>query len=99
MSNKQKFHFSFIISICHILANTLFCVACLAADEILDDVCKEKQISDEEFLAISSDEENDKTCYPSECIVEDWNQGKVERNKSKETLKQGYVIPQLLFSY
>ena len=71
----------------------------MVADDAFVDVCKEKQISDEEFLTNISDKENDKTRCPSECVVEDWDRGKEKGNESKESPKQGYFTTQLAFPF
>ena len=84
---------------CHILANTLFYGACLPVDNIFADVYKVEHLSDEEILASISDEENDNTCYPSECVVEHWNQVKETRNEKKDKSKQGHCTPQLVSPY
>ena len=68
----------------------------MPVDDIFADVCKEEQISDEEILASSSDEANDKTSYPRECLLEAWNKRKEKKIGSKETPEQGHFIPQLV---
>ena len=69
-------------------------------DDIFVDLCKEEQISDEEFHTSSYDDENkEKTCYPSECAVEEWNQGKEKRGENKETSKQGHFTLQFVSPY
>ena len=93
MYNWLPFQFFFIISICRSQATTLFCVPCLPVDDVFAYVCKEEQISDEEILASSSDEENDKTSCPSDRLLEAWNQRKEKRIGSQETPKQGCFTP------
>lgn len=54
--------------------------------------CKEEEISDEEFIANSSDEENrDRTFYPSECELNEWKQGEWKSSVTREELEQGEV--------
>ena len=58
---------------------------------------KEEEMSDCEFIESSCDEENeDRTWYSSESVVENWKQVEEKRNEYKESLSQGHCLPQLL---
>ena len=61
--------------------------------------CKEEQISDDEFLASSDEVNNEKTWYPSDCVLEECNESKEKRNESKEASKKGHCKPQLMSAY
>ena len=55
--------------------------------------CKEEQFSDEEFGASISVVENiDKAWYPSECLLENWNEADELAYSSKEEFKQGHYL-------
>jgi len=64
----------------------------LEQDNTFFDGCKEEQISDEEFLANTSDEENEKNPYPHDYIVEDWSPRKDKSIGKKETSKQDLSV-------
>ena len=72
----------------------LFDVVDLSEDQLVGIwQCKEEQVSDEEFPAGIDEVNNERTCYPNECSLDEWNQRKGKRNESKETLKQGLCKP------
>ena len=52
-------------------------------------------MSDEELMASTSDEENeDKTWYPVEYVLEEWSPGKGKRNERQEKLTHGNFTSQ-----
>ena len=66
----------------------------LPVDQEFLDFCKEEQISDEEFVASTSNKESgDVDLYSTESELEDLAQGEEVKNSSKENFKQGSYIP------
>ena len=54
-------------------------------------------MSDIDVIESNCDEENEEwTWYPSESVLEEWNQGKDIRNEHKKSLKEGHCLPQLV---
>jgi len=54
--------------------------------------CKEEQISDDEFPSSGGEVNEEKTWYPSECVLEEWNHRRERSNDSKETSKQDLSV-------
>ena len=50
-------------------------------------------MSDEEFIASSSDEENrGRTCSTSKCVLPKWKQGKGKKSEFREEMKLGHFL-------
>ena len=50
-------------------------------------------MSDEEFIASSSDEESrGRTCCTSKCILPEWKQGKGKKSEFREEMKLGHLF-------
>ena len=52
--------------------------------------CKEEQISDEDVMNFSDEEDIDSTWYSDECVLENWKEGEEVASKCKENVRQGY---------
>ena len=65
----------------------------------LNQPCNEEQVSEEDIATNCCDKESeDRTCYPSECVLDNWKHGKEKTNESNEEFRQGYSTFQLFSS-
>ena len=79
--------------------NTLFHFADVPEEQLsLTEHVKEEQISYEDVMGCSDEEDIDSTYYSSEYVLENWRECKETTSKSKENFRQGLLFPYLYFT-